>query len=281
VLVDTIRGVLGQSHANLELLVVDQSEGHEPATEADLAAIDDPRFDYRRVVPPSVTAARNFSLSIARGPIVLFLDDDVVLHADLAKHHLAAHEAHADITAVAGRVMQDGLAVCDDPPRFDEHARPRGHFTASRGGYTNALPGGNFSVRIEAALAVGGFDTRYYGNGFREESDFSMKMVRAGMRFYYEPRAELLHLASPMGGSRAVPYRSLHDSPMFYRNEIFFTLRAVGRGQRLAALRRKYQDYSRSVTWRRACWRLGLFVFGIGGALWRLAFGRPTVAREV
>lgn len=52
------------------------------------------------------------------------------------------------------------------------------------------------------ALSVGGFDTRYYGNAFREENDMSLKMVRAGVTIFYEPSAELLlHLAAPYGKS--------------------------------------------------------------------------------
>src|SRR5262245_13548789 len=85
VLLDTIKDALAQSHKNLELLVIDQSESHSKNMQDALAAITDPRFRYFKTTPPSLPAARNFALKAARAPIVLYLDDDVKLDKDLVK----------------------------------------------------------------------------------------------------------------------------------------------------------------------------------------------------
>ena len=281
VLVDAIHALLEQSHQNLELLVVDQSDKHLPETEKALAAITDSRFRYVRAAPPSLPAARNFCLGHALAPIVLFLDDDIVPSKDLVKYHLRAFDEHPDVSAVGGRVMQDGFPVKKEVLRFDDYAISHGVFTATEPAYTNAFPGGNHSLKVADALSVGGYDTRYYFNAFREESDMSLKMIRAGMKIYYEPRAELLHLASHEGGTRAKTYAHIYDSPLFYRNELFFTLRAVAPGKRLTALRKKYHEYCLSVRHSRAHRRRLLFFLGLIVAIWRMNFGRRIVTKEV
>ncbi|MEK7594258.1 MAG: glycosyltransferase [Patescibacteria group bacterium] len=281
VLVDTIWALLKQSHDNLELLIVDQSDGHLPETQAALDSINDPRFSYVRATPPSLPAARNFCLKIAEAPIVLFLDDDIVPDKDLVKYHLLAFDEHPDASAVGGRVMQDGFPVQKEVLRFDEYAISHGVFTATEAAYTNSFPGGNHSLKVADALSVGGFDSRYYFNAFREESDMSLKMVRAGMKIYYEPRAEILHLAAHEGGTRAKAYSHIYDSPLFYRNELFFTLRAVSPSKIVGALRRKYREYCLSVRHAQAYRRRMLFWLGLVTAVWRILFGRRIVTKEL
>lgn len=278
-LVDTIHAVLKQSHQNLELLVVDQSQSHQPETAKAIAAVTDKRFRYYLADPPSLPAARNFALRYARAPIVLFLDDDVTLPKDLVHWHLKTFEQHPEISAVAGRVMQKGFPVLPDVLQFDEYSISHGVFTATKPGFTNAFPGGNHSLRVKDALAVGGFDTRYYGSAFREESDMSLRLSQSGRKIYFQPKAELLHLAAHYGGTRVSGH--IFDNPTFYKNEAFFTLRTVAKGKRWQAFKLKYTEYcvdkgGRHIENRRK----KLFYAGIATALWRLAFGRQIVTRE-
>lgn len=278
VLINTIKDSLNQSIKNIEVLVIDQTEQHQPEVAKKLSSISDSRFRYFLIRPPSVTAAKNFALSKARADIVLFLDDDVRFDSNLAKAHLQAYKKLPDISAVGGRVMQNGFPIMEDILRFDDIAVSRGVFTSPKGGYTNAFPGGNVSMKVKDALSVGGFDTRYYWNAFREESDMSIKMSKSGLKIYFEPKAELLHLATPSGGSRKHKYENIHDSPMFYRNEIFFTLRAAKFP--IKALKYKYAEYcedrSRRIKYRRTYY----FYTGILAAIWRMIWNKQIVAKE-
>ncbi len=279
-LLDTIHDVLAQSHNNLELLVIDQTLKHSPETTQALAAIKDERFRYYQADPPSLPAARNFALKVTHAPIVLFLDDDVVVDKDLVKYHLSAFKARPDVSAVGGRVLQHGFPIKKEVLRFDKYAISHGVFTATEPAYTNAFPGGNCALRVTNALKLGGFDTRFFGNAFREESDMAFKMIRAGMKIYYEPRASLLHLAAHSGGTRSASYSDIRDTQLFYVNELFFTLRAVKFKNLLPALARKHQEY---------CWGLGrkvlvsrtvLFIFGMLRAVGRQLFIKQTITKE-
>lgn len=282
ILISTIHDVLKQSHKNLELVVVDQSTEHLPSTVKAITAINDPRFRYFKTSPPSVTAARNFALKVSRAPLVLFLDDDVVLHDDMVKEHLKAHAAHPEVSAVAGRVLQKDFPIKKEVLKFDEYGISHGVFTATEPGYTNAFPGGNHSIKVADALSIGGFDTRYYYNAFREENDMSMRMVNAGMKIFYEPKAVLTHLAAPHGGSRAKKqYKHLYDAPHFYRNELFFTGRVVKRRNLLEALRRKYNEYCIVPSRKQGLKRRIYFASGLVVAIWRILIGRQIVSKEI
>lgn len=280
VLLDTIDGILKQSHQNLELLVVDQSTEHSAETATALAAINDPRFRYYLADPPSLPAARNFALRHTKALIVLYLDDDITPDKDLVKYHLQAFKEHPDISAVAGRVLQKGFPIKKNVLSFDDYAISEGVFTATDATYTNAFPGGNCALKVEDALRVGGFDTRFYANAFREESDMALKMSRAGMKIYFEPRASLLHLATHSGGTRAATYTDILDTKMFYKNELFFTIRAVRFRNLPKALSKKYREYCRGrgrETGLRRSWYFGL---GFLVACWRQLFGRQIITKE-
>lgn len=278
-LINTMRAVLNQSHKDLELIVLDQSHNHLPETKKAISGLKDSRFRYIKIWPPSLPAARNFGLQTAKAPIVLFLDDDIEPVKDLVKYHLEAYAKHPEISAVGGRVLQDGFPIKAQMLSFDKHAVSHGVFTASKAGYTNAFPGGNHSLKVSDALAVGGYDTRYYRIAFREESDMSLKMARAGMKIYYEPRAEIFHLDTVSGGLRH--YTNLFDTLDFYRNDLFFVLRSVSARNIPGALRAKFMEYCHLRPLSKAVRRTFLFSVGLLTAIRRLLFGRQIVCKEV
>lgn len=278
-LLDTIGDVLGQSYKDLELIVLDQSPSHTPEFAKTLKSIADPRLRYIRIGPPSLPAARNFGLKVAKAPIVLFLDDDIKAVKDLVKWHIETYEKHPDISAVGGRVLQEDFPVKKEVLKFDKHGVSHGVFTATAASYTNAFPGGNHSLKVDDALKVGGYDTRYYRIAFREESDMALKMSRSGMKIYYEPRAEIFHLNTAGGGLRH--YTNLFDTVDFYRNDLFFVLRSVSLKNIPGALHAKFMEYCHLRPISKAAKRSIYFAAGLLTAVWRLLFGRQIVAKEI
>lgn len=281
-LLDSINDCLKQDGVDYEVLVIDQSTRHsQKFREALKILLKNHQLRYFKVTPPSVTAAKNFGLIHATSEIVIFIDDDVKIPKDFAKQHLLAHINHPDVSAVGGRVLQKGFPIMNEVLHFDKYAISRGVFTSPKAGYTNAFAGGNVSIKTKDALYVGGFDTRYYLNAFREESDMSIKMSRSGQKIYYEPEAVLTHLASPRGGSRSRTYGDIRDTRMFYHNELFFTLRAVKFINRLSAIQKKYNEYCNVPSRKTKLKRTLLFTSGIIAALWRIVFGRQIKAKEL
>lgn len=84
----------------------------------------------------------------ALAPYIIFLDDDVILDKDLVKNFLETFLYKPDISAVAGRVLQDGFPVLDTL-HFDDYMISHGGFTSNNSGYTNAFPGGNCAIKVQ------------------------------------------------------------------------------------------------------------------------------------
>jgi glycosyltransferase involved in cell wall biosynthesis len=74
----TIDSVLGQSHANFELLVID--DGSTDNTQEIISSITDPRIQYIKKQNEERAVARNYGANIANGEFVNFLDSDDLLY---------------------------------------------------------------------------------------------------------------------------------------------------------------------------------------------------------
>lgn len=142
----------------------------------------------------NLAKARNIGLSMARGDIIAFLDDDAVPEPDWLDQ-LAGAYASSDITAAGGFIRaQNGLkfqsrVVLIDEFGTDHHrARVPGKLPT---GWFLSLTGTNFSVRRAPALALGGFDETY--SYFLEETDFLLRLQQKGGRVCIVDHAEVHH----------------------------------------------------------------------------------------
>jgi GT2 family glycosyltransferase len=83
--------------------------------------------------------------------------------------------------------------------------------------------GGNFSIRRERALALGGFDEKFVQAAYRFEREFSGRVLLAGGRILFEPAATIEHLKAG-GGIRA--WGEPWASPGHAVGEYYFLLRS-------------------------------------------------------
>ena len=88
VLRETISEVLQQNYPNFEVIVVDQTQTHEPETQTYLDQLTEAgKIQYYRVTWASLPGARNYAVRRSQGDIILFIDDDV----QLPEGYLFAH----------------------------------------------------------------------------------------------------------------------------------------------------------------------------------------------
>ena len=249
-LCQTLRDALALEWDDVEIIVVDQTEGHAPDTEAFLASVRD-RIVYLLHRPPSVVAAENWGLAAARGEIVLFLDDDVRLpDPRLIAQHVDNY-ADAGIGGVAGRVLDADHPV---EGRFDPRSQDlvRGFFHT---GWTHptrcevtTAPGTNVSFRRDVLLAVGGVDERFAGNAFRWENDLCLRVRAAGYRVMYDPRPTVHHFYGSPGGNEnhhlhgrsAGSHRWYRD---FFHNQVYVSLKHMPRASLAPLMWRLYRGH--------------------------------------
>ena len=240
--------VLALRHPAFEVVVVDQSAEHEPETWAALRALP-PHARHVRLERPSVTAAVNAGVRLAKAPLLVFLDDDIEIREPelLARH--ARHYDDPTIAGVVGRIV---------------HANRRGDLPrpAAAGSlgfldinfdhpYAMDVPtaaGANMSFRREIVERLGGFDERYTANAFRWETDFSVRVTRAGYRIRYDPDARVVHHYGTPGGcdnehllSRAEASHAWYVP--FFRNNTYFALKLLAGRDRARFLWRLYREH--------------------------------------
>lgn len=233
VLCDTLDHLAALSHADYELIVVDQTPQHREETGRyleELAARLPGRYRYIHLDSPGLPRARNIGAREARGDYLLYCDDDIVPPRDLIEMHLR-NFAEPDVGAVTGGIRVETVRM---PPQtkpcvilpngrllqYWEHQVARGE--------TDSLIGCNMSVPRALALEVGLFDEGYIGKANWEETDFSFRIRRRGYRLVYDPGAAVVHLGHVSGGVRASKdagegtflYESHYNNAYFFRRQI-------------------------------------------------------------
>ncbi|MCP5421019.1 MAG: glycosyltransferase family 2 protein [Gammaproteobacteria bacterium] len=267
VLVDTVRALLQLSPPVGEILLVDQTERHESATQQVLQTwADAGRIGWLRLATPSIPVAMNRGLLAARGEFVLFLDDDIIPEPELVSAHIDAHrQTHAGL--VAGRIIQTWEEDLDFAAR-DELGF---HFAGLRARWIDEFMGGNFSVRRDTAIALGGFDENFVRVAYRFEAEFADRWLQTGHRIYFAPRACIHHLKAISGGTRTFGDHLKTAKPDHAVGEYYFLLRAKGAKQRFRRfLTRPLQALATRHHLRRPWWipaTLGAELLGIVWAI--------------
>lgn len=260
VLVDSLRHILELGPG--ELIVVDQTPCHEPATDAALKEwMDAGPLRLLRKEQPSIPEAMNTGLIAARGEIVLFLDDDIVPNRELLKRHEEAHAERPEAGVVVGQVLQPGQHA--EPLRAGEGFRGN----ATEQAWIDRALAGNMSVKRRIALAVGGFDENFVGAAYHFETEFARRMIAAGHRVLFEPRASIRHLRAGTGGTRSKGGHLATWRPDHAVGAYYFALVA---GTPADILRRFLRAAATRHHLRRPWWIPVTFLAELRGLVWAL-----------
>jgi GT2 family glycosyltransferase len=135
---------------------------------------------------------RNYGAARARGELLIFLDDDIVVEPQLIEAHVAAHREGASKAVVGyfpplktGRQDFFRLHLKDWwESSFQEMRDP-----AHRYKY-NDLFSGNFSLPAALFRQLGGFDTRYV---CRDDSELGYRLLKAGAQISFCEQARGWH----------------------------------------------------------------------------------------
>ncbi len=188
-LLDDLEAQEGVPPGGLEVVVVD--DGSREPVRARLEAR--PRPYPLRVVEQAnagQAVARHRGITLARGDVVVILDDDMRLPPDFLAAHLAAHAAGAEL--VQGAIVPPPGEL----PLFERwHAVQLTRMAAAiaggrleyRGDHTAT---GNLSLRRDRYFGVGGFDTALQRS---EDRDLGIRLERAGARLRFAHGAVSVH----------------------------------------------------------------------------------------
>ncbi len=216
--------------ANLEVLVVDNGSTDQTRTLLSTEHAKSHKFALTILEEKQKGKANalNRALASAAGDVILIVDDDVVVHPQWMLKHLECYRA-TSFDAVQGRVLPgvdpDGRSA--DPARLREYNIPiidyGDEFCEIRG-----LTGTNMSFKRNIFEKVGFFDRRLGPGaaGFSEDTEYSLRIRKAGFKIGYTPHAIVYHELNPGRYGRAynrmVEYRKGLSRSIYRRDSILF-----------------------------------------------------------
>jgi len=212
-----------ETYRAFEVIVVDQSDEADPIVQAFLDKNSD-RFGAIRHSEKSLPKARNVGIQLAKGEIIVFVDDDVeILPGFLAAH--AATFADQGIWGVTGPAFDPGsrglLSAQSLTPADIEDLNSGGEVMRTDFAYDICtLHGCNMSIRRSAFEQIGDFD-EFYEN-YCDDVEISHRIKLAGGRLRYTPAAQLVHYQRQTGGVRTNPVSSARYIRNQVRSIVFF-----------------------------------------------------------
>lgn len=136
--------------------------------------------------------ARNKGAELAKGKIILFLDDDMTAHPRLLAEHDRSHSEGADV--VIGHLplhpdspqnfLSDGVKQWAEE-RVNELLSANGNLPFSE------IMTGQLSISRKTFFEVGGFDTKFtrHGSFGNEDLDFGLRLQQRGYTIVFNPDA--------------------------------------------------------------------------------------------
>jgi len=209
ILPKAIEALLAQTTApgELEIIIIDNSPNQHTARAFAAGYGSHPQINYVLAPQPGLSAARNQATTLARGPLIAFLDDDSIAAPHWAAAMLAAFAALGPTAAAIGGPARP-LWLGPRPDWLSDNLL--GHLSIlDHGRYQHILPPGKTIVGCNMAfdkstlMKIGGFDTNLGRKG-PELSLLSngepgvLEAIRiAGHQIGYAPGAAIDHGIDP------------------------------------------------------------------------------------
>ena len=185
-----------------QIIVVDQSHEDNALQLPDVVI-----YLHQKTCGPA--AARNLGAHNSRGEILLFVEDDAEIPSkNFIENHIRWYQ-YSFIDVVHGAVKQVGKFLPPEPnwpAELNAAELLRRSPNCLRRQMCVGLAGGNFSIRREIFMRLGGFDETFDRG---EDIELGIRLFRAGAVMIYDPEPLIVHLRSP-GGTRSPKSPSYH-----------------------------------------------------------------------
>jgi GT2 family glycosyltransferase len=149
-----------------------------------------PRQRVVRLEGSERSASRNAGAAVARGKVLVFIDDDITVARDFIYSHLYAHRKWPE-ALVVGSIKLPAEAMAKPFAKFrqtiDDASIPR---IPGRAQGRNLCAAGNMSISRDLFHEIGGFDPNLVSG---EDQDFALRHTALGRKIVFWPRARAVH----------------------------------------------------------------------------------------
>jgi len=201
-LIDILSCLFKQKYKDFEIIVIDQSDKKFKEKEK-FIKLNREKFIFIKDRNRNNSLSKNIGIRKAQGKIILFLDDDVVFKEDLIINHLEVYTDDS-ISAVVGRVISEGQPIETERKNTGRIT----HWGSFSDGFSSNIRQEvmtvitcNASWRRSVLNKIGVFDENFTGP-IREDTDLSLRTLKAGYKIVFEPKAEVIHKRAVSGGFR-------------------------------------------------------------------------------
>ena len=219
-----------EDYAPFEVIVIDQSDKLDPVL-LKLIELNADRFRLSRRDEKSLPKSRNVGIRLARGSILVFVDDDVEIMPGFLNAHAAAL-SDAKIWGSTGPVFTPGtspnLVTAESLTAIELQEMGACQVVRSDVDFPyepSYLYGCNMAVRRDAFEKVGLFNEIL--EIVCDDAEISGRIRWKGGHLRYTPHARLIHHQRAEGGTRNDPKRSPEWIRKYVRSGIFWA-REVG-----------------------------------------------------
>ena len=223
----TIDSILGQTFTDWELIICDDGSTDNTQLIAERYCLRDTRVKYHRNPQNmGLPRNRNTGVSLSRGRLIYFIEDDVVLEPDCLEMLVTTCEelkaAGNKVGAVGPRNLepkkQGRLLILERQVGNRVRGKMKSPSLIDRwtgllyqnygwdcGEVKETMLVPSWSLFDRAALMeVGGYEGKVYNrfNYSHEETDFFVRLRKAGYKLYFQPKAVAHHNHEARGGTR-------------------------------------------------------------------------------
>ena len=220
-----LRSFLNQERMPDETIVIDSSPTPFPSDQ--LAMFSALNLQYVHIQKRTlIPIARNHALRLATGTHIVYIDDDAAAVPTFLRAIEEGYASDPIIGSVGGPMINAKKEGFPDRPLIRDAKKrvrvlPWGEIRSDiprwvppKPVYVDGLQGGSMSFSLDLLRSIGGFDEGYEQPSFREESDATMRVLRAGRTILYHPEAFVWHMPDQKGG--ITDFES-HRADYFYR----------------------------------------------------------------
>jgi glycosyltransferase involved in cell wall biosynthesis len=233
-----------EDYRPFELIVIDQSDSHTPSTEKFLSLLNG-RIVYKKAKYKNLPKARNEGAVLAKGDIVVYVDDDVRPRKGFLSAHVSPY-SDPGVWGVAGAILGSSRERLLGKEEIGVEAynklmsQSEALFNVDFGYSVLWAVGNNMSFRKSVIARLGGFDENFRGIAAGEEAEFCHRIRLNGGIIHYTPYAVLVHKISPTGGVRSFDNKEYIKSTARCANYFFQKLN-VSRSARYKNLWRTFR----------------------------------------
>jgi glycosyltransferase involved in cell wall biosynthesis len=237
-LLRTLQALERQTFSNDQFEVVVISDGSTDGTAAAVRQFQ-PAYRLRFTEQPNQgpSVARNKGAQLADAPIVVYLDDDIEPCADFLAVHASAHEHDLRMVLIGPQTgpMNERMPawIAWEHTMLQKQYRNFTNGVWSTG--PNNLYSGNFSLRREHLLAVGGFNAQFTR---QEDVELGFRLEKHGLHFHFNPCADGIHRPTRT-------FAAWYKTPFEYGRRDVQMSRDLGEASVLSLARRHFKERNR------------------------------------